>query len=88
MFKFDLVAMLLCEVFSVFNMNIANHSHLTPCSGQILASLHFPAERKTAADILAQCVTDKQNYRTHLMPYLALESSDIRAYVATAVARS
>ena len=62
------------------------HIFTSSFSGQILASLHFPAERKTAADILAPCVSDKQNFRTHLMPYLALESSDIRAHVAAVVA--
>ena len=52
----------------------------------MLSHLRFPAERKTAADIMGKCVSDKQNVQDHLVPYLALESNDIRVYVIKTVA--
>ena len=58
----------------------------SPVVGQMLSHLRFPAERKTAADIMGKCVSDKQNVQDHLVPYLALESNDIRVYVIKTVA--
>ena len=54
-------------------------------AGQILSLLKFPAEQKTAAKIMGKCVSDKQNVQEHLVPYLALESKDIRDYVLKTV---
>ena len=53
--------------------------------GVILMSLCYAAEREKAARQLAPCVVDPENAPTHLLPFLACETSSVRTAIIDAV---
>ena len=55
------------------------------CVGMILMSVRYTSERRFVCSELAPQLVDPENTHTHLLPYLACESSSTRELILAAI---
>ena len=56
--------------------------------GMILMNVHYSSERQAVANLLAPNIVDPENAYSHLLPYIAYESSSVRDKILQSILRT